>query len=345
LSIPKYFIDNYTEEGDVVFDPWSGKGTVPLEALVNKRIGIGNDKSPEAFILTHAKVNPPSVKEFKTYLDSLNGRMGSVKLGKKLSVLDRDARVFFSKSTFDQIRRVKELTRKDNTRVAIFTKAIVLGILHGSSSNALSLRCSHSYSMSPNYVKKYAKEHGLRRPHKKVIEEILRKGLDVLSDKRPKKKGRALNSDSRDIGLKDNSVDMILGSPPYFDAQTYAWGNWLRLWFLGHNYKDVRSILTESGSKLVYGDFMRESSKELYRVLKPGGRCFIVVGDVNKRKKAGVVEVINTAEFILPGLLDAGFRAEKIVIDSIPQSKRVMTHKSKDAGIKTERIIYLTKPN
>src|SRR5438034_7497724 len=62
-SIPNYFIQNFSKEGDIIFDMWSGKGSVPFEALRNYRIGIGNDKSPEAFIMTYAKVKPIGLSE------------------------------------------------------------------------------------------------------------------------------------------------------------------------------------------------------------------------------------------------------------------------------------------
>jgi site-specific DNA-methyltransferase (adenine-specific) len=58
-SIPRYFINQYTEKGDTVLDPFSGRGTTVLEACVAGRIGIGNDLNPVAFVLTKAKSNTP----------------------------------------------------------------------------------------------------------------------------------------------------------------------------------------------------------------------------------------------------------------------------------------------
>ena len=37
-----YFISRFTKPGDIVLDPFSGRGTVPTQAMSQSRIGIGN---------------------------------------------------------------------------------------------------------------------------------------------------------------------------------------------------------------------------------------------------------------------------------------------------------------
>ena len=48
----------YSRRGDVVLDPFSGRGTTPLQACAEGRIGVGNDLNPFAHLLTAAKVEP-----------------------------------------------------------------------------------------------------------------------------------------------------------------------------------------------------------------------------------------------------------------------------------------------
>src|ERR1700704_6078056 len=52
------FIARYSRPGDVVLDPFSGRGTTPLQACAEGRIGVGNDPNPFARLLTAAKVEP-----------------------------------------------------------------------------------------------------------------------------------------------------------------------------------------------------------------------------------------------------------------------------------------------
>jgi len=340
-SMPRFFIRRYSRPGDVVFDAWSGRGTVPLEALLNGRIGIGNDLSPEAFVLTRAKVQPVDFNKLDTFLQKLEKKAKGYEPNKNLSELDRKASIFYSKKTFQQLLALKEVLANYDSTEANFTRALVLGILHGKPSSALSLRCSHSYSMSPSYVKRYAKEHGLRRPSKDVFREIRTKAKLVLRDPLPSIRGKAFCDDSRKLSLEDESVDLIFTSPPYFNVQTYAWCNWLRLWFLGHDYRIVRKSLFESGSVESYSDFMRESLHELYRILKTGGRCFIVAGDVRIGQKNK--RTINTIEFLTPLFKESGFTLERVMVDNIPANKRVLTYIANTQGVKTERIAFLIK--
>lgn len=65
------FIARYSRPGDVVLDPFSGRGTVPLQACVEGRLGVGNDLNPFAHVLTAAKVDPPTDGEASARLARL----------------------------------------------------------------------------------------------------------------------------------------------------------------------------------------------------------------------------------------------------------------------------------
>src|SRR3954452_20205845 len=65
------FIARYSRPGDVVFDPFSGRGTTPLQATAEGRIGVGNDLNPFAHLLTAAKLDPPTQAEARTRATAL----------------------------------------------------------------------------------------------------------------------------------------------------------------------------------------------------------------------------------------------------------------------------------
>src|SRR5947207_12574600 len=65
------FIARYSRPGDVVLDPFSGRGTAPLQACAEGRIGVGNDLNPFAHLLTAAKVAPATRPEARTRLAAL----------------------------------------------------------------------------------------------------------------------------------------------------------------------------------------------------------------------------------------------------------------------------------
>jgi hypothetical protein len=62
-GLPRYFIEQFSAPGDVVLDPFSGRGTTALEACLAGRVGLGVDLNPLAALLTDVKVAPPAYEQ------------------------------------------------------------------------------------------------------------------------------------------------------------------------------------------------------------------------------------------------------------------------------------------
>ena len=119
-ALARYFIEKFSNRGDKVLDPFSGKGTAPLEACLSGRIGIGNDLAPEAYVLTYAKVRPISFKTAKRYLDNIKSKMNSTNID--LSEAPEDVVVFYHPETLKQIMELRELLQDENSDEATFIK-------------------------------------------------------------------------------------------------------------------------------------------------------------------------------------------------------------------------------
>ena len=335
-ALAHWFVAKYSDVGQVVLDPFSGKGTLPLEACLMGRVGIGNDLAPEAYTVTRAKVRAVTLAEVKAWINEAARRMRP----DTVSVYDAedDVRVFFSSSTLRQILAIRELLLHDDSDVACFVKGVVLGILHGPSELHLSIPCSHSFSMSPGYLRRYAKKHKLRKPNRNVLKCILKRAENLLSDGIPGVKGMAFMYDARSLPLPDESVNLIVTSPPYFNMQTYAWDNWLRLWFLGYRYEDIRKKLFETQSIPCFLDFMQGAFKEMYRVLKDGSACVIVVGDVKLGKR-----IVDMASILVKPAESVGFEIAGIISDNIPKEKKYIMYLDSKQGVSREKILILHK--
>ena len=70
-ALPHYFIRRFTKRGDIVLDPFSGRGTTAVEAIAQDRVGIGNDLNDLAYVLTKGKLANPSLDEILSRLDAL----------------------------------------------------------------------------------------------------------------------------------------------------------------------------------------------------------------------------------------------------------------------------------
>ncbi len=333
-SLAYYFIERFSEPGDVVFDPFSGKGTAPLEACRSGRIGIGNDLAPEAYVITHAKVRPVMARQVIEWVE----RNRQFVENYRGCDVPEEVEVFYNKYTLRQLLAVRELLMNDDSDLGIFIKAVILGILHGSSSLSLSVKCSHSFSMAPRYVEKSIHRLGLKKPRRNVLDCLLERTSRLMDGYVPMTRGRAFMRDARWTGLGDESVDMIITSPPYFNMQTYAWDNWLRLWFLGHDYREVSKKLFHTSSIKKFREFIQDALKEMFRVMKWDRPCFLVVGLVKLNGQK-----INMAEIIAPIAEKIGFSPVRIIMDTIPRENKYLMYLREDQGVSREVILELHK--
>ena len=336
-ALAYYFVMKYSRIGDVVLDPFSGKGTAPLEACLNGRIGIGNDLAPEAYVLTRAKVRPVPYRRVLEWLEYAERRLDPS--GYRVSDVSDDVRAFFSDYTLKQILAVRDLIKEtEDGDLANFITALMLGILHGPTKIHLSVKCSHSFSMAPGYIKRYVKEKGIEKPKRDVLKCLKAKAERVFRDGIPAVKGAAYRTDARSLPLEDESVDLILTSPPYFNMQTYAWDNWLRLWFLGYTYEQVAKELFHTESIDRFRAFMRDVLKEIYRVLKWDRAAIIVLGRVKVRGK-----LVDMAQVTAPIADEIGFNVAGVISDSIPKSNKYLWYLKDGEGVSKEVILELHK--
>lgn len=369
-ALADYFIQHFSNEGDIVLDPFSGKGTTALQSCLANRVGVGVDIAPEAYILTAAKTVAVNHDEAVAYLDEFKFSK-SKKLIKKVP---DEVKVFYDDEVLAQIMSFREQISEDyslrhisyiedapsfeleikkkeklekNKKRALYAQywmGVMMGILHGSSELSLSISCSHSFSMSPGYVRNYAKKHGLVKPKRDLKECLIAKSEKLQADGANEFTGRSILGSAMDLpNTLTNKVDLIVTSPPYFTAQTYAWDNWLREWFLGFNFKEVRTQLLHTNVEDKYSNAMQQNLAEAYRVLKKGSWAFYVVGDVIKKSAKGDKHII-TANIIAEEAAKVGFSTELIINDDIPPTSRYNSaFLKKGQGLKLDRIVCLYK--
>jgi len=101
--------------------------------------------------------------------------------------------------------------------------------------------------------------------------------------------------DARDLSdIADNSVDLICAHPPYAGIIRYSAG-------IPGDLSDlpVQDFLTE----------MRKVAGESLRVLRPGGKCAILIGDARRSKR-----IVPIGFSTIQVFLDAGFTLRELVI-------------------------------
>lgn len=336
-GLPREFIEKYSKKGDKVLDPFSGRATTILESCILGRIGVGNDKNPLAHLLTKSKSNLPSKKRLVSRLSELEKEFySSEKID--LQCEEENIRMLFHDETLRQLIFLKEKLEWKKRNVDAFISSMIVGIIHGNSESYLSIGMPNTFSMSPNYIRNYVKEFNLKK-HVRNVFSILKKRLEKYSlDELYSEKGKAYNLDARNIyPLKDSSIDLIITSPPYTKVIRYGQFNWIRLWFLGKNAKDVDGDLFFTQSIDKYCEFMSEVLEELKRVLKPNKKLVLVIGDIKEKNLANKVWE-NCAKPL-------GFKLIEEIEDKIKDDRKVSKIWGEKRGnaTKIDRILVLEK--
>lgn len=388
LKLPRKYILKYSQEGDLVLDLFSGKGTTVLEALGNGRIGIGVDISPEAFLLTQAKVYPLKKSEALKLVNELEELSKWRRYSKAIrykelftdSQLTETARIFFHPKTFRELfifryitlSRLRNCAPRSAERKALqFILACLIGILHGRARHYLSLPCSHAYSMSPGYISRKIQEDKVRlkRGLKALypfeyrnLYECLRQKIDLVcpSDESVEYirslKGRAYQDWAERFDKQNrftNKIALVVTSPPYLGAQTYAKDNWLRLWAIGRDYRLVRRQMADLTTNNIsrYVSAMDKVLQVINRVLMKDGFAFIIVGDVKDwASKDGArpinlaVEIEKRVELLSRQTVNFKLRHLGTSVETVPAGRRASnSFHSKESGTKIDRIICLRK--
>ena len=334
-NLPHYFIKKYTAEGDVVFDPFSGRGTTVTEASYLNRQAIGSDLNPLAIVLSRAKVDVPQKANIIKRLKSLEKQF---KASKKISILahKRDIRMIFHKDTLRELHFLRDTLNWKVSKIDNYITAMVLGIIHGGSKNYLSVQMPNTFSMSPNYIRKYIKENGLQKEYRGVFECLYHK-LDRCYDK-PDVKGHVFKQDATKLNkIADNGVHLIITSPPYLNVIKYGQYNWIRLWFIKESAKDVDEDLFTSQSLCKYTDFMKEFLTQSKRVLRSGGKIVLIIGDVRELNLAKEVWEKSAKPL--------GFIKKHLVEDDIKDNTKTtkIWNERKGNATKVDRILVLSR--
>ncbi|MGA2158971.1 MAG: DNA adenine methylase [Dehalococcoidia bacterium] len=330
-GIASGLIEYFTQQGEWVCDPFSGSGVVPLEALLRGRKAAANDLSIYAYCMTRGKAEAPA-----EYGDAL-ARAGKLlthvadhQHNHDLRKVDQWVRAFFHPHTLKETLTAFDYCKQQGDW---FLASCLCGILHHQRPGFLSYPSSHlvPYLRTKLFPQiEYPELYSYRALAPRLLSKIKRAYRRPCIEKAWTHEDYDIRmNDAGALPFKRATMDLILTSPPYYQALTYARDNRLRLWFLGEkNWQNLDQRLT--ARERDYEQQMSECLKEMHRILKPGKYCILIVGEVIRNGKTR-----DTAE-VLGGLAhrstNGGFSVNCIVEDRIPDIRRSRR------GTKTTRI-------
>ncbi|MBA2701031.1 MAG: hypothetical protein H0U58_04930 [Chloroflexi bacterium] len=236
------FIERYSRPGDVVLDPFSGRGTTPLQACAEGRIGVGNDLNPFAHLLTAAKLEPASRAAAAIRLAALRLAWNAnaaewLALAEHVLADPSTARVPLAGSQahdpgidgppplpteqrageFEPVPAEVALAFHPHTlgqllylratlrladRTDRFLAAAITGILHGKSASYLSELMPNTFSMAPRYVRDFAARTAFSSPRRDVFDGLELKLDRLFRQPPPPVEGVAIMGDARDVAAR-----------------------------------------------------------------------------------------------------------------------------------------------
>jgi DNA methylase len=343
-QLPRFFIDRLTAPGDIVYDPFMGRGTTLIEAALMGRRPYGCDVNPLSRVLCEPRLRPPSLVEVERALAAVDFA--------HVDEMPEELLVFYHPDTLRQIAALKRhlLLRERAGALSAadyWIRMVAVNRLTGHSPGFFSV-----YTMPPNQAvsaraqAKINSRLNQNPPLRDVAAIILRKSRSLLRDVTPDVRSRlagmadqsrfVIGASSDTPQLESNSVALAVTSPPFLDVVDYQSDNWLRCWFSGIDATAVPVTLAKHVE--AWKEFVRNTLTELRRTLRPGGHVAFEVGEV----RGGALRLEET---VIPAGVTAGLEPVLVLVNAQHFTKTAncwgVTNNHK--GTNTNRVVVFRK--
>ncbi len=341
-QLPRFFITRLTRPGDLVHDPFMGRGTTLLEAALLGRRTVGSDLNPLSARLLGPRFDPPELSEVAERLASfdLEGACEA----------PEDLLAFYHPATLRRIVNLRdELLRRrnegSNDRADRWIQMVATNRLTGHSPGFFSV-----YTLPPNQAASVRSQRRInerrrqRPPDRDVAALILRKTRSLLARLEPGERARLQGagprlltaSADRTPAIAGGTVRLVVTSPPFLDVVNYRADNWLRCWFNGVDGDKV--ALWHWTRAADWRAAMTRVFRELRRVLVPSGLVAFEVGEVRSGRL--LLETL-----VVPAAREAGLEPRLVLVNDqqFTKTSNCWGVDNRRKGTNTNRVVVLQK--
>lgn len=278
-QLPNFFIQRLTVTGDVVYDPFMGRGTTPVEAALCGRVPYGNDTNPLSRAMTEPRINPPEFSE-------IVNRLAEIPWDSFKTVEHEDLLVFYHPQTLAKIEGLRLWLMKRQVagledQTDRWIRMVAINRLTGHSPGFFSV-----YTLPPNQAVSVERQRLINHKREQtptlrdVPAIIAKKSKNLLSQGAPQASSSLflVGQSDHTPQIASGTVALTVTSPPFLDIVNYEADNWLRCWFLGVDPKSVKVAMHKSVQQ--WQDFIHKTLTELSRITRTGGHIAFEVGEV-----------------------------------------------------------------
>lgn len=337
-QLPEFFIARLTEPGDLVLDPFMGRGTTLIQAALMGRTPVGNDINPLSVLLTRPRLRPPGVGEVQRRLEAINWAPPRVNL-------DEDLLVFYHPDTLGELYALRAHFRArresgDYDAVDDWIQMVALNRLSGHSPGFFSV-----YSLPPNQAvsveaqRKINAKRDQTPPRRSVPAIILKKTRALLKDRQPSSAHAPILTTAKAdamAGIETASIALVVTSPPFLDIVQYAADNWLRCWFADIDVGAVEISMHRKPE--AWRDFVAATFRELARVVKPGGHVAFEVGEVRNgsiKLESLVIAAVDPRQFSVEAVM--------VNVQAFTKTANCWGVENNGKGTNTNRVVILKR--
>lgn len=301
-AIAHFLVRWFTTPGDTVLDPMAGVGTIPLEARLQRRVGLAGDLSELAAVVSRAKLEAFSADEVAAVMTDLGQAVANPDASDATLIAEEHGAFglngpiedYFEGQTLREILLARRFFRSrlmDPSPCEAIVLTSLLHILHGNRPYALSRRSHPVTPFKPSGPAEYRPLiAGLARRLERVVEP-----LSALPST-----GHAYRADYEALPLAPGSIDAVITSPPFAQSLRFFSTNWMRLWFCGWGPNEFRrrpDEFLERKQRTNFEEPYRGFLEAMHQLLRPGGLLIMHLGETRR---------LNMAEQIAP-LLEGRF--------------------------------------
>jgi len=355
-QIVSRLVEKYTQKGDLIVDPFGGCGTTLVESKVMGRPSVGVDINPVAVLITKAKITPIDPQKIEKVFTTLKARIDAYSKDTKVKAPEHERIDYWFKPEekrklafiFTEISKLKDQDIRDFFYCGFSNILKNCSIWLQKSNKPTRDQNKKSADPIPTFYKQIKM---MMRGNARFYELLKEKNhLNIQS--------QVYCTDARTIPVKDNSVDLIVTSPPYVTSYEYAdlhqlTALWLeytkdlsdfRKRFIGTSYHNKKNLVLNSElAEKIRNELLKKDEKtaeevstyfsemnqvfvEMKRILKKGGKTCIIIGNTSLKG----VEILN-AEVFAEQLQNLGLRIGDIIKREIP-SKNLPSLRDEKTG-------------
>ena len=348
-QVARRLLETYSKEGDTICDIFCGSGTALVESKVLNRNAYGIDLNPLAIFLAKAKTAPINPQKLTREYIALLGKLEKIKDSEIKKPEFKNLDFWFKEKSIIKLARLKKAIQDIEDKAIRNFLMVAFSETVRYASNTKTGEFKLVRIKGEKLEKHDPDVFGIFR--KKAETNIVGVGEFYKEAKRGVWTKIIFGDSSKENGIKENSIDCIITSPPYGDSRTtVAYGQFSRLssqWIdifddpnkaSGVDNELLGGRATKTLSHILSSDYLNDSLdkiakqdenrakdvlsffiglndclKRAHEILKPKKYFCLVIG--NRLVK----QVRIPTDFIIAELAEKiGFTCEDIFVRNIP---------------------------